>query len=165
MHITVHRLLLPVQRLLQNKLCELVPVALRLHVQEKVVVVGDGVGAERVGANVRVEGVLHREARSRSGALGYFHGNVRLREAGWIVVDVHHLDLHAKELQRVFQEHLEVQQAQDGLLTDFFSVDFLLHDQRSVLQPQTLCNIPNHRARLLLLWHGEVELTESSIQN
>uniref|UniRef100_A0A3Q1BAV5 Uncharacterized protein n=1 Tax=Amphiprion ocellaris TaxID=80972 RepID=A0A3Q1BAV5_AMPOC len=161
MHIAVHRLLLSVQRLLQHQLRELVPVALCLHVKVKIVVIRYGICAERVCANVRVEGVLHRETRPGNRALRYFHGNVRLRKAGWIVVDIHYLNLHAKELQR----------ARDGLLTDFFPVNFLLHHERTVLQvhlqircprkfgnvqPQILCNIPNHRARLLLLWHGVV---------
>uniref|UniRef100_A0A672GRI5 Uncharacterized protein n=1 Tax=Salarias fasciatus TaxID=181472 RepID=A0A672GRI5_SALFA len=169
MHVAVHRLLLPVQRLLQHQLRELVPVALRLHVQVEIVIVRYGVCAERVCANVRVEGVLHRETRPGNRALRYFHGNVRLGEAGRVVVDIHHLDLHAKQLQR----------ARDGLLTDFLPVDFLLHNQCprtryrleaasgkfGDVQPQILCNISNHRARLLLLRHGVVELGESSIQD
>uniref|UniRef100_A0A671YRS9 Uncharacterized protein n=1 Tax=Sparus aurata TaxID=8175 RepID=A0A671YRS9_SPAAU len=161
MHVAVHRLLLPVQRLLQHQLRELVPVALRLHVKVKIVIIRYGICAERVRAHVRVECVLHREAGPGDGALRYLHGNVGLGKAGRIVVDIHHLDLHAKELQR----------ARDGLLTDFFPVDFLLHQERTVLQvhlqircsgkfgnvqPQILCDIPNHGARLLLLWHGVV---------
>uniref|UniRef100_A0A3B3D8N1 Uncharacterized protein n=1 Tax=Oryzias melastigma TaxID=30732 RepID=A0A3B3D8N1_ORYME len=186
----VHRLLLSVQRLLQNQLRELVPVCLSLHIKIKIVVFRNGIGAERVRANVGVERVFYGEARPRNGALGYFHGYVRLWEAGWVIIDIHDFDLHAKQLQWVFQKHFQVQLARGGLLTDFFPVNFLLHHQRAVLQvhlqvvrprvghrleaasgkfgdvqPQILSNIPNHGARLLLLWHGVVQLTDSSIQN
>uniref|UniRef100_A0A8D3CHS4 Uncharacterized protein n=1 Tax=Scophthalmus maximus TaxID=52904 RepID=A0A8D3CHS4_SCOMX len=137
MHVAVHRLLLPVQRLLQHQLCKLIPVALCLHVEVKIVVIRYGICAERVCAHVGVEGVLHREAGAGDGALRYLHGNVRLGKAGRVVVDVHHLDLHAKELQRVLQKHLQV-----GKFGD--------------VKPQILRDIPNHRAGLLLLWHGVV---------
>uniref|UniRef100_A0A8C4H9M5 Uncharacterized protein n=1 Tax=Dicentrarchus labrax TaxID=13489 RepID=A0A8C4H9M5_DICLA len=144
MHIAVHRLLLPVQRLLQHQLCELVPVALRLHVKVKIVIIRYGICAERVRAHIGVEGILHREPGPGDGALRYLHGNVRLGEAGWIVVDIHHLDLHAKELQWVLQKHLQVHRlkAASGKFGN--------------VQPQILCDIPNHGARLLLLWHGVV---------
>uniref|UniRef100_A0A3B3USF5 Uncharacterized protein n=2 Tax=Poecilia TaxID=8080 RepID=A0A3B3USF5_9TELE len=167
------RLLLSVQRLLQHQLREFGPVALRLHVEGEIVIVGYSIRAERVGANVGVEGVLHGETSPGYGALRYFHENVRLRKAGRIVVDVHHLDLHAEQLQRILQKHLQVQQARDGLLADFFPVYFLLHNQSAVLQvhlqircPRTwhrlepiFCDIPNYGARLLLFWHGVVQLT------
>uniref|UniRef100_A0A3B4WZ53 Uncharacterized protein n=1 Tax=Seriola lalandi dorsalis TaxID=1841481 RepID=A0A3B4WZ53_SERLL len=141
-HITVHRLLLPVQRLLKHQLCKLVPVALCLHVKVKIVISRYGICAERVCAHVRVEGVLYRETGPGDGALRYLHGNVCLGKARWIVVDIHHLNLHAKELQRAW----------DGLLTDFFPIR--CPGKFGNVQPQILCNIPNHRARFLLLWHG-----------
>uniref|UniRef100_A0A8C3AEK0 Uncharacterized protein n=1 Tax=Cyclopterus lumpus TaxID=8103 RepID=A0A8C3AEK0_CYCLU len=148
-HIAVHRLLLPVQRLLQHQLCELVPVALRLHVKVKIVIIRYGICAERVCAYVRVKGILHRETGPGDGALRYLHGNVRLGKAGWIVVDIHHLDLHAKELQWVLQKHLQIR----------------CPGKFGNVQPQILCNIPNHRARFLLLWHGVVQLRDRSIQD
>uniref|UniRef100_A0A3B5AV51 Uncharacterized protein n=1 Tax=Stegastes partitus TaxID=144197 RepID=A0A3B5AV51_9TELE len=129
--LTVHRLLLSVQRLFQYQLCELVPVTLCLNVKVKIVIIRYGICAERVRANVRVEGVLHRETRPGNRALRYFHGNVRLGKAGWIV----------KHLQRtVLQVHLQIR----------------CPGKFGNVQPQILCNIPNDRARLLLLWHGVV---------
>uniref|UniRef100_A0A3Q2QP44 Uncharacterized protein n=1 Tax=Fundulus heteroclitus TaxID=8078 RepID=A0A3Q2QP44_FUNHE len=164
--LTVNRLLLPVQRLLQHQLREFGTVALCLHVEVKIVIVGYSIRAECICANVGVEGVLHRETRPRYGTLRYFHGNVRFREAGRIVVDIHHLDLHAEELQWVLQKHLQVQQARDGLPTDFFPVYFFLHHQRAVLQvylqvrcPRTWHRLEAASGKLLLFWHGVVQLT------
>uniref|UniRef100_A0A8C7WM91 Uncharacterized protein n=1 Tax=Oryzias sinensis TaxID=183150 RepID=A0A8C7WM91_9TELE len=176
MHIAVHRLLLSVQRLLQNQLSELVPVGLSLHIKVKIVIFRYGIRAERVRANVGVERV--------------FYGEARPWDAGWVIIDIHYFDLHAKQLQRVVQKHFQVQLARGGLLTDFFPVNFLLHHERTVLQvhlqvicprvghrleaaigkfgnvqPQILSNIPNHGARLPLLWHRVAQLTDSSIQN
>uniref|UniRef100_A0A674PDP5 Uncharacterized protein n=1 Tax=Takifugu rubripes TaxID=31033 RepID=A0A674PDP5_TAKRU len=147
----------------------------RLLLPVKIVIIRYGVCAERVCAHVGVEGILHWETRPGDGAFGYLHGNVCLGEAGRIVVDIHHLYFHTKELQRVLQKHLQMQQARDGLLTDFFPVYLLFHDERAVLQihfqircsgkfgnvqSQILCNIPNHGAWFLLLWHGVVELRD-----
>uniref|UniRef100_A0A8C5C8X2 Uncharacterized protein n=1 Tax=Gadus morhua TaxID=8049 RepID=A0A8C5C8X2_GADMO len=108
MHVPVHRLLLPVERLFQHQLRELVPVALRLDVQVKVVIVRDRVGVQRVGAYVRVKRVLHRKTGPGNGALRYLHTDVRLRKTGRVVVDIHHLDLHPKELQWALQKHLQL---------------------------------------------------------
>uniref|UniRef100_A0A3Q3E0E6 Secreted protein n=1 Tax=Hippocampus comes TaxID=109280 RepID=A0A3Q3E0E6_HIPCM len=147
--------------LLQHELGELVPVTLSLHVQVKIVIIGDGVRAEGVCAHIRVEGVLHWEARPGDGTLGYFHRNIRLGKTGWIVVDIHHFNLDAKEFQR----------ARDGLLADFFPVNFLPHHNLEsasrkfgYVQPQILRDIPNHCPGLLLLCHGVAELRERSIQ-
>uniref|UniRef100_A0A3P8PSJ0 Uncharacterized protein n=1 Tax=Astatotilapia calliptera TaxID=8154 RepID=A0A3P8PSJ0_ASTCA len=138
-HIAVHCLLLSVQRFLQYQLRKLVPVALCLHVKVKIVVIRYGICTERVCANVRVEGVLHRETGPGNSAFRDFHRNVCFRKSGWIVVDIHHLNLHAKELQWIFQKHLQVLKVASGKFGN--------------VQPQILCNIPNHRARFLLLWH------------
>uniref|UniRef100_A0A673HS36 Uncharacterized protein n=1 Tax=Sinocyclocheilus rhinocerous TaxID=307959 RepID=A0A673HS36_9TELE len=101
-------------------------------------------------------------SRTRGRALGYFHGDVCLRKARRVVVDVHHLDLHAKELEWVLQEHLQVKQAAGALLTDALPVDFLVHEKHPVLQvyfqvrrprfrkvqSQILCDIPHKCAML-----------------
>uniref|UniRef100_A0A3B3ZU93 Uncharacterized protein n=1 Tax=Periophthalmus magnuspinnatus TaxID=409849 RepID=A0A3B3ZU93_9GOBI len=150
-HVSVHCLLFSVQWLLQNEFCELVSVALRLHVQIEVVIVGDGIGAERVCAHVGVERVLYRETRTR--------------DTGWVVIDIHHFYFDTEKLH---------------LLTDLFTVYFLLYNKRAILQvylqirgpgkfsnvqSQILCNIPNHGAWLLLLRHGVVQLRRSSIDD
>uniref|UniRef100_A0A8C9SN03 Secreted protein n=1 Tax=Scleropages formosus TaxID=113540 RepID=A0A8C9SN03_SCLFO len=190
MHVPVHRLLLPVQRLLQHQLGELVPVALRLHVQVEVAVGGDVVGAQRVRAHVGVERALHGEARARRGALGDLDGDVRLGEARRVVVDVQDLDLHAEELQRALQEHLEVQEARRALLADPLAVHLLVHEERAVLQvhlqvrrpraghdlelarrkfchvqAQILRDIPHERPVVLLLGNRVVKLAEHSIHD
>uniref|UniRef100_A0A8C1QJ06 Uncharacterized protein n=1 Tax=Cyprinus carpio TaxID=7962 RepID=A0A8C1QJ06_CYPCA len=182
-HVPVHRLLLSVQGLIQHELREAVAVALRLYVQIKVVVSGDGVCAQGISPHVRVEGVLHREAGARCGALGDLHGDVRLRETRRIVVNIHDLDLDAEKLERVLQKHFEVQEARDGLTTYLLSVDALVHHQSSVLQvdlqvrrararhgletargkfgdvqPQIFGDISHNRPALLLLRYREVQL-------
>uniref|UniRef100_A0A8C8VQG8 Uncharacterized protein n=1 Tax=Pelusios castaneus TaxID=367368 RepID=A0A8C8VQG8_9SAUR len=183
--LTVHRLLLAVQGLVQHQLGEAVAVALGLHVQREVAVGGDLVGAQRVGAHVRVEGALQREAGARRGALGDLHREVGLGEGGRVVVDVQHLDLYPEQLQRVLQEDLQVQQAGGALLADLLPIDLLVHVQHSGLQvelqvgaprvghrleaasrkfcnvqAQVLGDIPHERAMLLLLLHGVVKLGE-----
>uniref|UniRef100_A0A673AN77 Uncharacterized protein n=1 Tax=Sphaeramia orbicularis TaxID=375764 RepID=A0A673AN77_9TELE len=110
MHVPVRRLLLPVQRLLQHQLRELIPVRLRLHVQVEVV----------------VGGALQGEAGSRCGALGDLNRDVGLREAGRVVVNIHHFDFHPKQLQGVLQKHFHVELAAGALLTDLLPVDFLV---------------------------------------
>uniref|UniRef100_A0AAY4EAV0 Uncharacterized protein n=1 Tax=Denticeps clupeoides TaxID=299321 RepID=A0AAY4EAV0_9TELE len=168
-HVPVDRLLLAVQRLLQHELRELVPVALRLHVQVEEVVGGDVVGAQRVAADVGVERALQREAGARGGALRDLHRDVGLREGGRVVVNVHDLDLHAKELQRALQEHLEVQQAGGTqVLADALAVDLLVHVEHAGLQVHVqvrrpraghsleavLRDIPHESAVLCLLGSG-----------
>uniref|UniRef100_A0A3Q3GIJ3 Uncharacterized protein n=1 Tax=Labrus bergylta TaxID=56723 RepID=A0A3Q3GIJ3_9LABR len=179
-HIPVRRLLLPVQRLLQNELRELVPVALGLNIQVEVV----------IRAHVRVERALQREAGPRSGALGDLYRDVSLREAGRVVVNVHHLDLHAEQLQRVLQEHLHVELAARALLTDQLPVDFFINEQDSILkiylqvrcpgvghhleaargqfgkvQSQVLGDIPHQGAVVRLLRHRVTNLREHSIRD
>uniref|UniRef100_A0A673FQH0 Uncharacterized protein n=1 Tax=Sinocyclocheilus rhinocerous TaxID=307959 RepID=A0A673FQH0_9TELE len=132
-----------------------VAVALRLYVQIKVVVSGDGVCAQGISPHIRVEGVLHWEAGARCGALGDLHGDVRLRETRRIVVNIHDLDLDAEELERVLQKHFEVQEARDGLATYLLSVDALVHYQRS---PQIFGDISHNRPALLLLRYRKVQL-------
>uniref|UniRef100_A0A8C6MCC4 Uncharacterized protein n=1 Tax=Nothobranchius furzeri TaxID=105023 RepID=A0A8C6MCC4_NOTFU len=100
--------MLPVQRLLQDQLRELVSVRLRLHVQVKVVVSGDVIGPERVGAHVRVGRALQREPGPR--------GPRR------IVVN------------RVLQEHLHVELAARALPADLVPVYPLIDEQNPVLQ-------------------------------
>uniref|UniRef100_A0A671VPD1 Uncharacterized protein n=1 Tax=Sparus aurata TaxID=8175 RepID=A0A671VPD1_SPAAU len=124
MHVPVRRLLLPIKRLLQDQLRELVSVRLGLHVQIKVV----------VRAHVRVECALQRETGTRSGALRDLHRDVSLREAGGIVVNVHHLDFDPKQLQRVLQEHLHVELAAGALFANLLPIDFFVNEQDAVLQ-------------------------------
>uniref|UniRef100_A0A8D3D0V6 Uncharacterized protein n=1 Tax=Scophthalmus maximus TaxID=52904 RepID=A0A8D3D0V6_SCOMX len=179
-HVPVRRLLLSVQRLLQDQLRELVSVRLGLHVQVKVV----------VRAHVRVERALQREAGARSGALRDLHRDVRLREAGGVVVDVHHLDFDPKQLQRVLQEHFHVELAADALLADLLPVDFLVDKQDAVLQvhlqvrragaghhleaargqfgkvqTQVFGDIPHQGAMVRLLRHRVAYLGEHSIRD
>uniref|UniRef100_A0A8C1LFK9 Uncharacterized protein n=2 Tax=Cyprinus carpio TaxID=7962 RepID=A0A8C1LFK9_CYPCA len=133
-----------------------------------VIVVGDVVSAQCVTSNIRIKGALQREARTRGRALGYFHGDVCLRKARRVVVDVHHLYLHPKELEWVLQEHLQVKQTAGALLTDALPVDFLVNEKHPVLQvyfqvrrpragyhlkSQILGDIPNKRAMLRFLGH------------
>uniref|UniRef100_A0A8C5T6Y4 Uncharacterized protein n=1 Tax=Malurus cyaneus samueli TaxID=2593467 RepID=A0A8C5T6Y4_9PASS len=176
---SVHRLLLPVQRLVQHQLGEAVPVPLRLHVEREVAVGGDLVGAQRVGAHVGVEGALQREAGARRGALRDLHGEVGLREGGRVVVDVQHLDLHPEQLEGVLQEDLQVQQAGGALLTDLLPVDFLLQVRAAGVgrrleapsrkfcnvQAQVLGDIPHERAMLLLFLHRVMELAKGPLHH
>uniref|UniRef100_A0A8C0Y829 Uncharacterized protein n=1 Tax=Cyprinus carpio TaxID=7962 RepID=A0A8C0Y829_CYPCA len=127
-----------------------------------VVVAGNVISAQCVTTYIWIKGALQREARTRGRALGYFHGDVCLRKARRVVVDVHHLDLHAKELEWVLQEHLQVKQTAGALLTDALPVDFLVHEEHPVLQvyfqvrctrfrkvqSQILCDIPHKCAML-----------------
>uniref|UniRef100_A0A670IJ65 Uncharacterized protein n=1 Tax=Podarcis muralis TaxID=64176 RepID=A0A670IJ65_PODMU len=186
----VYRLLLAVQRLGEHQLSEAVAVGLRLHVQREVAIGGDLVGAQRVGAHVRVEGALQGEAGAWRGALRDLHRQVGLREGGRVVVDVQHFDLDAEELQRVLQEDLEVQLARRALLADLLAVDLLVHVQHPGLQVEVqvraprighrleaasgkFCNvqaqifgdIPHESAMLLLLLHRVVKLRKGSLHH
>uniref|UniRef100_A0A8C2Z0L7 Uncharacterized protein n=1 Tax=Cyclopterus lumpus TaxID=8103 RepID=A0A8C2Z0L7_CYCLU len=189
-HVPVRRLLLPVQRLFQDQLGELASVRLGLHIQVKVVVRGDIVSAQSVRAHVRVERALQGETGARSGALRDLHRDVRLREAGRVVVDVHHLDLDPKQLQRVLQEHLHVELAAGALPADMLPVDFFANEQDAVLQvhlqvrraraghhleptggqlgkvqSQVLGDIPHQGAMVRLLRHRVAYLREHSIRD
>uniref|UniRef100_A0A8C4J7I0 Uncharacterized protein n=1 Tax=Dromaius novaehollandiae TaxID=8790 RepID=A0A8C4J7I0_DRONO len=188
--LTVHRLLLPVQRLVEHQLGEAVAIALRLHVEREVTVGGDLVGAQRVGAHVGVEGALQGEAGARRGALRDLHREVGLREGGRVVVDVQHLDLHPEQLQGVLQEDLQVQQAGGALLADLLAVDLLVHVQHPGLQVELqvraagvghrletasrkFCNvqaevlgdIPHERAMLLLFLYRVMELAKGPLHH
>uniref|UniRef100_A0A3B3SV29 Uncharacterized protein n=1 Tax=Paramormyrops kingsleyae TaxID=1676925 RepID=A0A3B3SV29_9TELE len=110
------------------------PVSLRLHVEVKIVVSGDFVGAERIGAHVGVERGLQREARSRSGTFRNFDSNVSFRETGRIVINIHDFDLHTEKLQRVFQKHFQMQEAGCALLANLLSVDFFIHKKHPIFQ-------------------------------
>uniref|UniRef100_A0A8B9BJJ8 Uncharacterized protein n=1 Tax=Anser brachyrhynchus TaxID=132585 RepID=A0A8B9BJJ8_9AVES len=183
--VSVHGLLLAVQRLVQHQLGEAVAVALRLHVEGEVAVGGDLVGAQRVGAHVGVEGALQGEAGARRGALRDLHREIGLREGGRVIVDVQHLNLHPEQLQGVLQEDLQVQQAGGALLADLLPVDLLVHVEHPGLQvelqvraagvrrrleaasrkfcnvqAQVLGDIPHERAMLLLLLHRVMEAGE-----
>uniref|UniRef100_A0A8C7XFW1 Uncharacterized protein n=1 Tax=Oryzias sinensis TaxID=183150 RepID=A0A8C7XFW1_9TELE len=156
-HVPVRRLLLPVQRLLQHELCELVPVRLRLHIQVE----------EVVGAHVWVESALQREARAGGRALGDLHSDIGLRETGGVVIYVHHLDFHAEQLQGVLQKHLHVQLAARALLADELAVYLVFDKHDSVLQVHfqvraprarhhlkaVLRNVPHERSVFCLLRH------------
>uniref|UniRef100_A0A452J1L2 Secreted protein n=1 Tax=Gopherus agassizii TaxID=38772 RepID=A0A452J1L2_9SAUR len=158
-------------------LLEAVAVALGLHVQREIAVGGDLVGAQRVGAQVRVEGALQWEAGARCGALGDLHCQVGLREGGRIVIDVQHLDLHPEQLEGVLQKDLQVQLAGGGvLLADLLPVDLLVHVRAPRVgyrleaasrkfcnvQAQVLGDIPHEHAMLLLLLHRVVKLRKES---
>uniref|UniRef100_A0A8C2SM15 Uncharacterized protein n=1 Tax=Coturnix japonica TaxID=93934 RepID=A0A8C2SM15_COTJA len=176
--VTVHRLLLTVQRLVQHQLGEAVAVALDL------------VGAQRVGAHVGVEGALQGEAGARRGALRDLHGEVGLGEGGWVVVDVQHLDLHPEQLEGVLQEDLQMQQTGGALLADLLAVDLLVHVEHPGLQVELqvraagvgrrleaasrkFCNvqaqvfgdIPHECAMLLFFLHRVMELAEGPLQH
>uniref|UniRef100_A0A3B5B3D0 Uncharacterized protein n=1 Tax=Stegastes partitus TaxID=144197 RepID=A0A3B5B3D0_9TELE len=180
MNVPVRRLLLPVQRLLQDELREFVSVRLGLHVQIKVV----------VRAHVRIERALQREPGARCGALRDLHRDVCFREAGRVVVNVHHLDFDPKQLQRVLQEHLHVELAAGALLADLLPVNFLVNEQDAVLQvhlqvrcpgaghhleaargqlgevqPQILGDIPHQGAMVRLLRDRVAYLSEHSIRD
>uniref|UniRef100_A0A4W2HCW4 Uncharacterized protein n=1 Tax=Bos indicus x Bos taurus TaxID=30522 RepID=A0A4W2HCW4_BOBOX len=188
--VTVHRLLLSVQRLLQHQLGESVAIPLGLHVQGEVAVGGDLVVAQGVGTHVWVECALQGEAGARRGALRDLYGQVRLREGGGIVVDVQHLDLHPKQLQGVLQEDLQVQDAGGALLADLLAVNLLIHVQHPGLQVEVqvrgprvgsrlkaasrkFCNvqaqifsdIPHESAMFLLLLHRVVKLGKDSFHH
>uniref|UniRef100_A0A3B1IS80 Uncharacterized protein n=1 Tax=Astyanax mexicanus TaxID=7994 RepID=A0A3B1IS80_ASTMX len=193
MDVAVDSLALPVQRLFQDQLGKEVAVALRLHIQFEVLVGGDRVVAESIGAHVGVGGTLQREAGTRRGTLCDLHHDVGRREGGRIVVDVQHLHLHPKELQRVLQEHLQVQEARllllRALAADLLAVGARAHEQRSVLhvhlqvrrartghrleaarvqlrnvQPQVLGDVGHERAALLLLLNRVTKLREPSMR-
>uniref|UniRef100_A0A3B4XFL4 Uncharacterized protein n=1 Tax=Seriola lalandi dorsalis TaxID=1841481 RepID=A0A3B4XFL4_SERLL len=134
MHVPVRRLLLPVQRLLQDQLRELVSVRLGLHVKVKVVV-----------THVRVECALQGETGARS--------------AGRVVVNVHHLNFDPKQLQRVLQEHLHVELAAGALLADLLPVDFLVNKQHAVLQVhlQVRCSRAGHHLEAARGQFGKVQ--------
>uniref|UniRef100_A0A8C5H749 Uncharacterized protein n=1 Tax=Gouania willdenowi TaxID=441366 RepID=A0A8C5H749_GOUWI len=136
MDVPVSRLLLPVQRPLQNQLREPVPVGLRLHVQVEVVVGGDVVGAQCVRTHVRVKGALQGEPGPRGGALRNLHRDVGLRETGRVVVNVQHFNFDPKQLQRVLKEHLQVELTARPLPTDPLPVDLFVHKQNPVVQVQ-----------------------------
>uniref|UniRef100_A0AAY5KP83 Secreted protein n=1 Tax=Esox lucius TaxID=8010 RepID=A0AAY5KP83_ESOLU len=113
---------------------KLVSVALRLNVQVKVVVVRYGVGTQRVSPHVWVEGILYWKPGTWDGTFRYLHGNVGLRERGRVVVDIHHLDFHAEELEWVLQKHFEMQIAWHCLPAYLFSIDSSLYVKIPVLQ-------------------------------
>uniref|UniRef100_A0A3B5KRB1 Uncharacterized protein n=1 Tax=Xiphophorus couchianus TaxID=32473 RepID=A0A3B5KRB1_9TELE len=162
MHVPVRCLLLPVQRLLQDKFCKFISVGLGLHVQVKVIVGCDIICAQRVGAHVRVERTLQREPGARG--------------SRWVVVNVHHFNFDSEQLQWVLQEHLHVELAAGTLLADLLPIDFLINEQDAVLevhfqiwrsgtrhylespggqfgkvQPQVFSDVPHQRAMLCLL--------------
>uniref|UniRef100_A0A674BXZ7 Uncharacterized protein n=1 Tax=Salmo trutta TaxID=8032 RepID=A0A674BXZ7_SALTR len=166
MHVPVGRLLLPVQRLLQHQLCEFVPVGLRLHIQVEVVIGGDVVCAQRVGAHVRIECTLKREPGTRG--------------TGRIVIDIHDLYLHAEQLEW----------AAGTLLADLLPVNSFVDEQNPVLhvhfqvrrprarhhleaprgdfghvQSKVLGDIPYERAVIRLLRHRVAYLRDHSIRN
>uniref|UniRef100_A0AAZ3P1U2 Uncharacterized protein n=1 Tax=Oncorhynchus tshawytscha TaxID=74940 RepID=A0AAZ3P1U2_ONCTS len=114
----------------------------RLLLPVKIVIVRYGVGAERVGPDVWVESILHREPGTWGGTFRYLHSDVCLRESGGIVVDIHHLDLHAEKLERVLQKHLEVQVARYCLPAYLLPVYFLLNIKIPVLQVHIQVRVP-----------------------
>uniref|UniRef100_A0A3B4EKV6 Uncharacterized protein n=1 Tax=Pygocentrus nattereri TaxID=42514 RepID=A0A3B4EKV6_PYGNA len=193
MNVTVDSLALAVQRLFENELGEAVAVTLRLDVQGKVLVAGDGVAAQGVGAHVRVGGALQGEAGARRGAFRDLHHDVGGGEDGSVVVHVQHLHLHAEQLQWVLQEHLQVQQARllllRALAADLLAVGARAHSQCAVLhvhlqvgraraghrleaarvqlrhvQPQVLGDVGHQRAALLLLRNRVTKLREPSMR-
>uniref|UniRef100_A0A3Q2GR00 Uncharacterized protein n=1 Tax=Cyprinodon variegatus TaxID=28743 RepID=A0A3Q2GR00_CYPVA len=176
MHVPVRRLLLPVQRLLQDKLCKLISVRLSLNIQVKVVVGCDIISAQRVGPDVRVESALQRKPGARSCAFRDLYRDVCLREAWWIVV------------YWVFQKHLHIKLAAGTLLADLLPVNFLVNEKDAVLQidlqvwrpragynleaprghfgevnPQVFGDVPHQGAMLCLLRDGVADLRERSI--
>uniref|UniRef100_A0A3B1IDL5 Uncharacterized protein n=1 Tax=Astyanax mexicanus TaxID=7994 RepID=A0A3B1IDL5_ASTMX len=158
-------------------------VALRLHVQVEVRVRGHFVRAQAITAHVRVHGGFQGETRACARALRDLHGHVRLGESGRVVVDVQNLRLHAKQLQRVLEKHLQVQQARRRVYAAHaLPVDLLTNVQRAAfqvdiqvgraraghrlkaarrqlggVQPQVLRDVAHERAQLRLLSHGVEE--------
>uniref|UniRef100_A0A452IHA5 Uncharacterized protein n=1 Tax=Gopherus agassizii TaxID=38772 RepID=A0A452IHA5_9SAUR len=177
-------LLLAVQRLLDHQLRELGAVAPRLDVEreEAVVVAGEQVSAQPVVAGVRVVGAGEGEAGARRRVLRDVHVHLVGGEGGRVVVQV--LDLHLDHADLlVVGEDLERELALGAAPAQRLAVDALLgveqpalavHVQqvrRRVLQhaesgfgppaPGILADVPDHRARPLLLRHRVIQVLQS----
>uniref|UniRef100_A0A665UQ91 Uncharacterized protein n=1 Tax=Echeneis naucrates TaxID=173247 RepID=A0A665UQ91_ECHNA len=154
-------------RFLQDQLRKLVSVRLGLHVQVKVV----------VSPHVRIERALKRETGARSGALRDLHRDVCLREAGRVVINVHHLDFDPKQFQWVLQEHLHVELAAGALLDAVLQVYLQVRRARAghhleaargqfgKVQSQVFGDIPHEGAMVRLLGHRVAYLREHSIRD
>uniref|UniRef100_A0A8C7DV85 Uncharacterized protein n=1 Tax=Oncorhynchus kisutch TaxID=8019 RepID=A0A8C7DV85_ONCKI len=135
MHVPVGRLLLPVQRLLQHQLCEFVPVSLRLHIQVEVVIGGDVVCAQRIGAHVRIECTLKREPGTGGSA------------AGTLLTDLLPVNSFVDEQNPVLHVHFQVRRPRARHHLEAPRGDF------GHVQSKVLGDIPHEGAVIRLLRH------------
>uniref|UniRef100_A0A452I3S6 Uncharacterized protein n=1 Tax=Gopherus agassizii TaxID=38772 RepID=A0A452I3S6_9SAUR len=121
---------LAVQLVQQHQLGAFPAVRPRLRLDAEVAVARELEALDGVGAHVRVQGDLQRQAGAGRGALGHLERDVRLGEARRVVVDVPHLQLHVHQPVLLLPEahHVESQDALEGLAAQPLPVDPFLAD-------------------------------------